>query len=90
MCTKVVHQYSCGHQIMEKAPCATSKGGGNCTGVNTKIQPGRLRVTRSDKSYHSVPPQTLSGRHLMAAGGAQMGVKNRNAPVPQFGSWMEP
>lgn len=27
----------------------------------------------------SVPPKTVSGRHLMTAGGTQTGVENRNA-----------
>ncbi|KAF2196673.1 hypothetical protein GQ43DRAFT_382736 [Delitschia confertaspora ATCC 74209] len=37
MCTKVIHQYSCGHQVVEKAPCATSRGApGTCGVLNTK------------------------------------------------------
>lgn len=31
---------------------------------------------------NSVPPKTLSGRHLMTAGGTQTGVKNRMQVVP--------
>lgn len=25
MCTRVIHNYGCGHQVVEKAPCATSR-----------------------------------------------------------------
>lgn len=34
----------------------------------------------------SVPPKTLSGRHLMTAGGTQTGVKNRTQVVPHLTS----
>lgn len=35
MCTKVVHTYSCGHEVTEKAPCATSRTA-SCGVCNTK------------------------------------------------------
>lgn len=35
MCTQVIHNYGCGHQIIEKAPCATSKTT-ECGVLNTK------------------------------------------------------
>lgn len=36
MCTRVIHQYGCGHQLIEKAHCANFRGGG-CKGVNDKF-----------------------------------------------------
>ena len=35
MCTKLIHQYRCGHKLVETAPCAASKGGG-CKGIGEK------------------------------------------------------
>lgn len=35
MCTRVIHTYGCGHQVVEKAPCATSRSA-NCGVLNTK------------------------------------------------------
>ncbi|KAF2091096.1 hypothetical protein K490DRAFT_54006 [Saccharata proteae CBS 121410] len=35
MCTKVVHSYSCGHQTVNSAPCATSRNA-QCGVLNTK------------------------------------------------------
>lgn len=32
MCTRVIHQYGCGHQLIEVAACANLRGGG-CRGV---------------------------------------------------------
>ena len=36
MCTKVVHQYSCGHSTTDKAPCAASRSA-NCGVSNVKV-----------------------------------------------------
>ncbi|KAF2453492.1 hypothetical protein BDY21DRAFT_293059 [Lineolata rhizophorae] len=35
MCTRIVHTYSCGHQTVDKAPCAKSKSA-TCGVLNTK------------------------------------------------------
>ncbi|OCL07643.1 hypothetical protein AOQ84DRAFT_294691 [Glonium stellatum] len=37
MCTKVIQQYSCGHQVVGKAPCATSRGGSPCGVLKTTV-----------------------------------------------------
>jgi len=36
MCTKVVHKYGCGHQLVETAPCANKRAGA-CRGITEKI-----------------------------------------------------
>ena len=36
MCTKVIHKYGCGHQLVDTAPCAGLRSGA-CKGVNEKV-----------------------------------------------------
>ena len=38
MCTKFVHKYGCGHQLVETAPCANKRAGA-CKGVTEKVVP---------------------------------------------------
>ena len=45
MCTKVVHTYPCGHQLIQTAPCA-DKGVGSCKGVKEKIVPHTEKCDR--------------------------------------------
>ena len=45
MCTKLIHQYGCGHKLAETAPCAALKGGG-CKG---KVEKKVVHVTKCQK-----------------------------------------
>ncbi|OCK85518.1 hypothetical protein K432DRAFT_26667, partial [Lepidopterella palustris CBS 459.81] len=47
MCTKVINQYSCGHQVVEKAPCATSRSA-VCGVLNTKTIKHEDKCERCD------------------------------------------
>jgi hypothetical protein len=47
MCTKVVHKYGCGHEIAEKAPCATSRTA-PCGVCNTKTVKHDEKCDRCD------------------------------------------
>ena len=38
MCTRIVHKYGCGHQLVEIAQCA-DKRAGNCKGVKDMVVP---------------------------------------------------
>ena len=45
MCTKVVHKYACGHELVETAPCANKKAG-DCKRENVKNVPHTEKCER--------------------------------------------